>query len=97
MFKDFGRRLKRDLKKKFKGRCDANIEILKSRGITNEAAFPKPLEPNVISHQMQRYAVWFGGSIISSGQNFQNLCKTKAQYEEEGPRIMRNNVVFGTD
>ena len=27
---------------------------------------PKPIDVNVISHQMQRYAVWFGGSMLAS-------------------------------
>ena len=27
---------------------------------------PKPIEVQVISHQMQRYAVWFGGSMLAS-------------------------------
>lgn len=27
---------------------------------------PKPIDVNVISHHMQRYAVWFGGSMLAS-------------------------------
>ena len=27
---------------------------------------PKPIEVQVIQHQMQRYAVWFGGSMLAS-------------------------------
>ena len=27
---------------------------------------PKPIEVQVISHHMQRYAVWFGGSMLAS-------------------------------
>lgn len=27
---------------------------------------PKPIETQVISHHMQRYAVWFGGSMLAS-------------------------------
>ena len=27
---------------------------------------PKPIDVQVISHQMQRYAVWFGGSMLAS-------------------------------
>ena len=31
---------------------------------------PKPIDVNVISHQMQRYAVWFGGSMLASTVRF---------------------------
>jgi actin-related protein len=27
---------------------------------------PKPIDVQVISHHMQRYAVWFGGSMLAS-------------------------------
>ena len=27
---------------------------------------PTPIEVQVISHEMQRYAVWFGGSMLAS-------------------------------
>lgn len=36
-----------------------------------------------------RYAVWFGGSLVASGPEFYRVCCTKAQYDEEGPRIAR--------
>lgn len=29
-------------------------------------AQPKPIDVSVISHHMQRYAVWFGGSMLAS-------------------------------
>ena len=31
---------------------------------------PKPIETQVISHHMQRYAVWFGGSMLASTVSF---------------------------
>ena len=27
---------------------------------------PKPIDTQVITHHMQRYAVWFGGSMLAS-------------------------------
>lgn len=27
---------------------------------------PKPIDVQVITHHMQRYAVWFGGSMLAS-------------------------------
>ena len=91
MFKDFGRRLNRDIKKRVDARMDANIARLGAIGKTANA---QPIDVNVISHHMQRYAVWFGGSMLASTPEFYRVCHTKAQYDEEGPRIARHNAVF---
>merc|ERR1712203_811625 len=79
MFKDFGRRLERDLRKTVDNRSDA------TEAITGQK--PKPIDVQVISHQMQRYAVWFGGSMLASTPEFYQVCHTKAQYDEYGPSI----------
>lgn len=31
---------------------------------------PKPIDVQVITHHMQRYAVWFGGSMLASTVSF---------------------------
>ncbi|XP_050747122.1 actin-related protein 3B isoform X1 [Gymnogyps californianus] len=56
---------------------------------------PKPVEVQVITHHMQRYAVWFGGSMLASTPEFFQVCHTKKDYEEYGPSICRHNPVFG--
>eukprot|EP00899_Mesostigma_viride_P014303 jgi/Mesvir1/22874/Mv20115-RA.1 len=88
MFKDFGRRLQRDIKKMVDSRVEASQQLsadgLKATGV----------EVNVQSHAMQRYAVWFGGSILASTEEFFKSCHTKAEYEEHGPSICRNNPIF---
>ena len=91
MFKDFGRRLNRDIKKRVDRRMQENIARLGELGKTSTAT---PIDVNVISHHMQRYAVWFGGSMLASTPEFYRVCHTKAQYDEEGPRIARHNAVF---
>jgi len=91
MFKDFGRRLQRDIKKHVDKRLDLNIQRL---GALGQTSTPQKIDVNVISHQMQRFAVWFGGSMLSSTGEFFRVCHTKAQYDEEGPRIARHNAVF---
>jgi len=88
MFKDFGKRLERDIRKTVDGRLRVTEAL--------SGATPKPIEVSVISHQMQRYAVWFGGSMLASTPEFYNVCHTKAQYDEYGPSICRHNPVFGT-
>lgn len=92
MFKDFGRRLQRDIKRSVDSRMQANLaRLLESNATTTP---PPPIDVNVISHHMQRYAVWFGGSMLASSPEFYRVCHTKAQYDEEGPRIARHNAVF---
>jgi len=93
MFKDFDKRLSIALKKKVKKRMEQNKERLAALGHGDMTA-PTPIDVNVVSHHMQRFAVWFGGSMLSSTAEFYKVCHTKAQYEEEGPRIARHNAVF---
>ncbi|ESO08199.1 hypothetical protein HELRODRAFT_185429 [Helobdella robusta] len=89
MFKDFGRRLQRDLKRIVENRLKISEEL--SGGTLK----PKPIEIQVITHNMQRYAVWFGGSMLASTPEFYRVCHTKADYDEYGPSICRHNPVFG--
>jgi len=88
MFKDFHRRVQRDIKRIVDQRSQAN-ELLAGNKLKSE-----PIEVNVLSHQMQRFAVWFGGSVLSSTPEFYTACHTKAEYEEYGPSICRTNPVF---
>jgi len=48
----------------------------------------------VITHSKQKYAVWFGASILGKIPEFKSNIHTKAKYEEIGPRIARFNSVF---
>ncbi|KAF9061423.1 actin-related protein Arp3 [Rhodocollybia butyracea] len=90
MFQHFGNRLKRDLKQLVDRRLDASAlasgSALKSSGV----------EVDVISHKRQRYAVWFGGSLLASLPEFYTSCHTKAQYDEIGPSICRRYQIFGS-
>jgi len=89
MFKDFGKRLQRDIKR------FVDYRIKRSEELSGGKIKSVPLEVNVISHHMQRYAVWFGGSMLASTPEFYNVCHTKQQYDEIGPSICRHNPVFG--
>jgi actin-related protein len=57
MFKDFGRRLQRDIKQIVDARIQRS-EIL-------SGAKSGGLDVQVISHRKQRNAVWFGGSLLA--------------------------------
>ncbi|KAI9534968.1 Actin- protein 3 [Dissostichus eleginoides] len=89
MFRDFGRRLQRDLKRS----VDARLKM--SEELSGGKLTPKPIDVQVITHHMQRYAVWFGGSMLASTPEFYQVCHTKKDYEEIGPSICRHNPVFG--
>lgn len=86
MFKDFGRRLQRDLKSIVNNRIAQNERLTgtKSTGV----------DVSVISHRKQRNAVWFGGSLLAQTAEFRGYCHTKQDYEEYGPEIVRNFSLF---
>ncbi len=90
MFKDFGRRLQRDLKKI----VDTRIETAWAKNPKFKQDEKSKIEVNVISHQMQRFAVWFGGSMLSSTAEFQKVLMTRAAYNEVGPSLARHSPVF---
>lgn len=90
MFNNFSKRLQRDVKKLVDFRLQQSE--LKSGGNLKST----PIDVNVISHKKQRYAVWFGGSLLASTPQFTTYCHSKADYEEYGPSICRYNRVFGS-
>jgi len=85
MFRDFDKRLERDIKR-----------ICKARLVSSSlsGASPNPVNVKVVSHSVQRYAVWCGGSILASLPQFFEQAHTKKQYEENGPGICRYNPLF---
>jgi len=89
MFKHFVKRLERDIRRKVKTRFDYT-----------KAKYPdmdvKAINVNVITHPFQRFAVWFGGSMLASQPEFLGTFHTKADYQEKGPRIARSNPVFAS-
>eukprot|EP00924_Labyrinthula_sp_SR-Ha-C_P003681 maker-scaffold_3-snap-gene-2.1-mRNA-1 protein AED:0.01 eAED:0.01 QI:138/1/1/1/1/1/2/66/417 len=90
MFRNFDKRVKKHIDSKVRHRLAENQR--KHRALDHGK--PKPVEVKVISHPMQRYAVWFGGSMLANTPQFLSVCHTKAQYDEEGPRIARHNQAF---
>ncbi|GMF15803.1 unnamed protein product [[Candida] boidinii] len=87
MFKDFGRRLQRDLKALVNERVSQSERLsgAKSSGV----------QVQVISHKRQKNAVWFGGSLLAQTSDFKSYCHTKQDYDEYGPNIVRNFSLFG--
>jgi actin-related protein 3 len=79
MFRDFERRLQRDLRRLVDARTD-----VAAHGV----------DVAVVSHPWQRYAVWYGASVLGASAGFQDTVVTRAQYMECGPSVVRKNVVF---
>ena len=88
MFKGFGHRLQRDVKRFTDFRTKKAIELSGGR------LTPKETEVKVVNYPYQRYAVWYGGSVMAELPVFVQHCHTKAEYEEKGPSICRYNAVF---
>jgi len=96
MFKDFSKRLERDIKRVVDARIQRSIELTKKVLKTDADIQSNAIEVNVISHKRQRFAVWYGGNFLSTTDAFPKHCHTKAEYDEIGPSICRYNKVFGS-
>jgi hypothetical protein len=72
LYKDFGRRLQRDIKQL----VDARIRQSELR---SGGAKSGGLEVQVITHKRQRHGPWFGGSLLGQTPEFRSYCHTKAE------------------
>lgn len=89
MYKHFTKRLERDIKRKVKNRYDYTASKYPDLNIKKTAV-------NVVTHPFQRFAVWFGGSMLASQPEFLSFFHTRAEYAEKGPSIARHNPVFNS-
>jgi len=91
MFKEFPRKLKKRITHFTTERLNA------SAALTHNNVRGKEIAVNIRSHKYQKYAVWFGGSLVADMPQYHSFyVKTKKEYDECGPQIMRESVVFGT-
>ena len=65
MYKDFSKRLQRDIKRMVDARIKASEIASQAILKSDEQVKSRQIEVNVISHKKQRYAVWFGGSLLA--------------------------------
>mmetsp|Transcript_44853 Transcript_44853/g.105201 ORF Transcript_44853/g.105201 Transcript_44853/m.105201 type:complete len:416 (+) Transcript_44853:199-1446(+) len=91
MFKDLDKRLKRELKKTVDKRIKASYQASGTAGAEVQGS---EVAVNVVSHPFQRFAVWFGGSMLACNPEFLTVSKSKEEYDEYGPGIMRHSPVF---
>lgn len=93
VFRDFSRRLQRDVKKTVETRLKAT-RATASTASSHSQLDSSDFNVNVIENNALNSSVWLGGSILASTDEFFDVCCTKSQYEEEGSRIFRKNVAF---
>lgn len=89
LFAHFGQRLKKDL------RSIVDQRIAASETHSGSLMRSSGMDVNVISHRRQKYAVWFGGSLLGSLPDFYNATITSDMYAEYGPSIVRRFSIFG--
>lgn len=70
MYKDFGKRLQRDIKRVVDERVHLSEVISQQSVQSSDQIKAKEVDVNVISHKSQRYAVWYGGSLLADTVRF---------------------------
>ncbi len=53
-----------------------------------KALAPSAMKVRIIAPPERKYAVWIGGSILSSLTTFENMWISKREYDEAGPTIV---------
>lgn len=91
LFKDFSKRLQRDLRSIVDERLQY-VQKIKTDSIVGGST--KTIEVKVLAHSNQKHAVYTGGSFLASLDAFPSYCHTKAEYDEFGPNICRQSRVF---
>ncbi|XP_028395625.1 actin, nonmuscle-like [Dendronephthya gigantea] len=49
---------------------------------------PRKMKIKVIAPPERKYSAWIGGSMVASLSTFENMCISKAEYDEAGPSIV---------
>ena len=73
MYKDFSKRLNRDIKRMVDARVLQSQITSQMNMSTDQQIKAKAIDVNVISHKKQRYAVWFGGSLLADTVFFYHI------------------------
>jgi len=86
LFDGFDKKLNKLIQRRVNDRLESYTKMV--------GASPDPIEVKVHQNMVQRHAVWFGGSVLGSNEQFPRICHSKEDYEEKGPIICRHNSVF---
>lgn len=88
LFNGFARRLQRDVQR------IVDTRLRRSEDLSGNHMKASSLDVKVVAPPVQRYAVWFGGSMLASMPQFETVLHSRQAYEEYGPSICRYNAVF---
>lgn len=88
MFRKFDSRLQRDLRQL------VDIRIANSMAMLKDKTRKIEIDVNVVSHERQRFAVWYGGSVFGASPQYNEVAFTRQDYMEHGPSICRSNAMF---
>ena len=59
-----------------------------------ESRAPKSVNVRVVASPDRRFAVWRGGSTLTSLSTFASMCVTKEDYDEYGAEIVHRKCIF---
>ena len=91
MFKGFDKRLQRDVRRL----ADMRVQNSQTQGGQSALEFKTtPIDVHVVSHRKQRFAVYYGGSLLASTEQFHMVARTKEEYQESGPGLFRESKVI---
>lgn len=68
------------------------VEKRLKREITELA--PAAVNPSILATSDREFSAWIGGSSLASLSSFQQMCVSKAEYEEVGPSIVLRKLPF---
>lgn len=72
LFEGFDKKLNKLVQKRVNDRLDTYASMV--------GAKPTPIDVSVHQNMVQRYAVWFGGSVLGSNPAFPSICHSKEKY-----------------
>ncbi len=55
---------------------------------------PSAMKVRIVAPPERKYAVWIGGSILSSLSTFQTMWISKQEYDESGPSIVHRKCFW---
>lgn len=82
-FKDFSKRVSRDLKR-----------IVWEREREQQIVSGTPIEITTVSHHFQPFAAWFGGSMLGTTPEAEGIAVKRDDYEEHGPSLFAFPSLF---
>jgi len=91
MFRDFDKRVQKEVQTLVNARTGGSAS---TSGAVEGQQVMGPPQVQVVAHPLQRHAVYAGDSVLGASPAFRSAVVTRAEYEEHGAHIVRNNPVY---